>query len=301
MYFLSKYKRGILNKYHREMPPFERFTKDLSEAVLMVKQWFKNGLKSKSILCYPHFPSRGSTIYKIAKNLGYTVTNKPNRPFERVVYWEYLTFREEYQLVEKLNKDYQVINLHNRDISKERVDRIHQQVFGYNTKIDPTQYRGRAVRKSDINAIHNYQVIECPIDRIGPGDFYQMLINNEVENGTRVEDIRVPVIKGTIDFVYLKHRSINERFKNPIYCKPRPIGELLSKDEIVNLNTFIAEFALEFGEMDVLRNRDDGKIYVIDVNNTPQGPPSGISKNDSLWAIQKMAETFEQRFINKSS
>lgn len=297
MYFLPKYKRGILNRYHKEMPPIERFTKDVSEGVLYLKNLVNNGFSNKTILCYPHFPSRNSTLYKIAKQLGYNVSNKPGRNFQMVMYWEYLTFRKEYELVEKLALDYKVVNLHNRDISKERVDKIHQEVFGYNTKIDPTTFTGKAVRKSDINAIHNYQVIECPIVQKQAGDFYQILINNEVENGTRVEDIRVPVIKGTLDFVYLKHRAISQRFKNPIYCKPMPIEKLLSPEEIKLLNHFIKKFDLDFGEMDVLRNRDDGKIYVIDVNNTPQGPPSGISKEDSAWAIGEMARVFKERLI----
>ena len=296
MYFLKPFKRGILNKYHKKMPLFERFTKDLSEAALYLSNTFKNGFKTKTMLCYPHFPSRGSTIYKIAKILGYNVTNKPSRSFNHVVYWEYLTFREEFALMDKLSAEFEVVNLHNRDISKERVDRIHQEIFGYNTRIDPTQYQGKAVRKSDINAIHNYAVIECPIVETQTGDFYQILINNEVENGTRVEDIRVPVIKGTLDFVYLKHRDIKVRFKNPIYCKPTPIEKLLSQYEIDLLNQFIERFQLDYGEMDVLRNRDDGKIYVIDVNNTPQGPPSGITPKDAEWALNKMAQTYAQRF-----
>ena len=297
MYFLKKYRRGVLNRYYKEMPLFERFTKDLSEGAADLRAYLKQGFKRKAILAYPHFPSRGSTLYKIARALDMGITNHPGRKFQYVVYWEYLTFREEFALVEKLRAKYPVINLHNRDISKERVDRIHQQIFGYNTKIDPLQYQGRAVRKSDINAIHNYAVVNCPIYKTEPGDFYQILINNEVENGTKVEDIRVPIIGGTLDFVYLKHRDIKVRFKNPIYCKPTPIQELLSAAEIKQIEAMASAMHLEFGEMDVLRNRDDGQIYVIDVNNTPQGPPGGISKEDARWAVNRMAEFFQNRLL----
>ncbi len=296
MYFLPPYRRGILNRYHKQMPLLERFTKDLSEAW----RWWRNRQKwgeSRGILAHPHFPSRGSTLYKIARELGYNVSNKPTRTFELVVAWEYLTFREEYQVAEKLSGQYRVLNLYNRDISKARVDQLHQEVFGYRTEIDPLTFQGKAVRKSDINAIHNYAVIDCPLTEREEGSFYQILINNEVENGTKVEDIRVPIIGGTISFAYRKHRDIAVRFKNPIFCRPEPIESLLSSAEIAQVNRLAESFRLDFGEMDVLRNRDDGRIYVIDVNNTPQGPPSGISPSDAQWAIKEMARHFAQAFL----
>jgi hypothetical protein len=299
MYFLPAYRRGIFNRYHKKMPLFERFTKDFAQAFLWIRNYFKSGFKRRTILAYPHFPSRGSMLYKMAKELGWNITNKPSRKFEAVIYWEYATFREEFALMEQLASDFRVINLYHRDISKEKVDALKHEIFGYRTRIDPTQYQGKAVEKSDINALHNYEVIDCPITERKPGCFYQVLINNEVENGTKVQDIRVPVIGGLLDFVYIKHRAINDRFKNPIYCKPTPIKEVLSKKEIELLQRYIQSYQLDFGEMDVLRDQNSGKIFVIDVNNTPQGPPSGISAEDARWVIHHQATIFKKRLLGQ--
>lgn len=289
------YGRGLLNRYHKNMPISERITKDIAQAWLEWRHRRYHGGKAPVLLCYPHFPSRGSMLYKIARHLRWNITNKPSRHFDWVMYWEYATFRQEYALAEKWAHRYPVINLHNRDISKEKVDALHQEIFGYRTRIDPTQFRGKAVRKSDINALHNYAVIDCPIAEREEGAFYQILIDNEVENGTRVEDIRVPIIKGCLPFAYRKHRAIDDRFKNPIYCKPLPIESLLSAAEIAQVEALAKAFALNFGEMDVLRHRGNGEIYVIDVNNTPQGPPSGISAADAEWVIAEMARLFAER------
>ena len=43
--------------------------------------------------------------------------------------------------------------------------------------------------------------------------------------------------------------------------------------------------------------KDDGKIYVVDVNNTPQGPPKNISKKEGVKAISQMAERFKELYF----
>lgn len=289
--------RGFLNRYYRGMPWLERILKDLSEGIYRLGLWLRKG-KVSFIYAYPHFPSRGATLYKIARHLDLAITNRPPSRPVALVHWEYLTFQEEFADLARYAPLQDVINGKVKDISKERVDRIHQEIFGYATRIDPVRYQGKAVQKSDINALHNYAVLDCPIAERQEGAFYQILINNEVHEGTRVEDIRVPIIKGTLPFAYLKHRDIKVRFKNPIYCKPLPIEELLSAEEITLINAYAKRFGLDFGEMDVLRNRDDGRIYIIDVNTTSQGPPSGISEADSDWAIDQMAQAFSQRCLS---
>ena len=299
MYFIPKFNRGIFNRYHRKMHWTERLTKDMSFAFQWLVNFIAQGFRSGTILCYPHYPSRGSALYKMAKHLHYNITNNPKFSFDIAVYWEYLTYREEYHYLESIAYRTKVVNLYSRDISKTKVDEVFLEVFGYSTKIDPTEYEGKAVCKSDINAIHNYYVIECPIEEKPAEDaFYQVLINNEVEND-RVEDIRIPIVKGTLKNCYLKHRQLGNRFKNPIYTKITPIGELLSDREIALINRMAEKMHLELGEIDALRNRDDGKLYIIDVNNTPQGPPSGISRQEGKQTIRELAAAFEERVLSK--
>ena len=95
-YFIPKFSRGIRNKYRREMPVFEMLTKDLGHFFLAVKNFVKSGFRVQKIYIFPHFPSRRSTIYRVASKPGYNLTNKSPKGAAVAVFWEYLTFREEY-------------------------------------------------------------------------------------------------------------------------------------------------------------------------------------------------------------
>ena len=291
--FNNKY-RGHFNKYHKKMPLGEIVLKDLNYLVLSFRNFFRNNFKNKSILVYPHYPSRGSTIYKVGNLLGYNITNRPKKSVKTAVYWEYLTFREEFEKLENISKTTRVINLYSRDISKKFIDEIHQDVFGYATIVDPLSYNDKIVKKNDINAKHDGVIIQGPLDAVENEFIYQRLIDNSCSNNL-VMDIRIPIVRKTLDFVYIKLRSIDERFKNTtVDTKTKNIDEILNQEEIELINEYCSRLKLEYGELDVLRDKKDGKIYVVDVNNTPQGPPANTSKKDSAFALQKLASAFEK-------
>ena len=291
--FTNKY-RGHFNKYHKKMPLGEIVLKDLNYLVLSFRNFFRNNFKNKSILVYPHYPSRGSTIYKVGNLLGYNITNRPKKSVKTAVYWEYLTFREEFEKLENISKTTRVINLYSRDISKKFIDKIHQDVFGYATIVDPLSYNDKIVKKNDINAKHDGVIIQGPLGAVEDEFIYQRLIDNSCANNL-VMDIRIPVVRKALDFVYIKLRSIDERFKNTtVDTKTKNIDEILNQEEIELINEYCSRLKLEYGEIDVLRDKKDGKIYVVDVNNTPQGPPANTSKNDSAFALQKLASAFEK-------
>ena len=108
-------------------------------------------------------------------------------------------------------------------------------------------------------------------------------------------DIRIPIVSKALDFVYIKLRSIDERFKNTtVDTKTKNIHEILKEEEIELINEYCFRLKLEYGELDVLRDTKDNKIYVVDVNNTPQGPPANTSKKDSTFALQKLASALEK-------
>jgi len=276
------------------MPFFEVVSKDISHLVLSVANFFKSNFANRSLLVYPHYPSRGSTIYKVANKLGYNVTNKVKPGVKHAIYWEYLTHREEYELLEELQDEVPVINLHNRDISKKYVDQVHQEVFGYSTRIDPLTHQGKCVKKSDINAKHDGQILSAPITTVEENCIYQLLIDN-THSADLVVDIRVPVIDHVLDFVYIKYRAISERFKNTTTNTiVKRTDEVFTREEIDLLNTYCKRMKLEYGELDVLRNKDDGRIYTVDVNNTPQGPPSNTSKTDTAFVLKEMSTALEK-------
>lgn len=282
-------KRGIFNRYHKKMPFFERLLKDLSHGIIALGNFFKNGFQPKRILVHPHYPSRGSTLYKAARKLNYTLSNKVGKSQDLAVYWEYATYREEFQVLESLASKIPVLNLHSRDISKVAVDRAHLQVFQYNTFVDAQTYAGKIVQKNDVNAIHDGQILQGPLAKTEAGFIYQILIDNSFDENW-VLDIRVPIVKGTLDFVYLKYRDIKERFKNTtVKTEVKPIKDIFNAEEIQLINQFCETMHLDYGELDVLRNKDDGKIYIVDVNNTPQGPPANTPKEQGKEAIDKIS------------
>ncbi|MGM0649910.1 MAG: hypothetical protein ACQES1_05305 [Bacteroidota bacterium] len=288
--------RGFFNRYHRNMPLSEMLLKDTNHLFLKCHNWLKNGFKTKTILVYPHYPSRRSTIYLLARQLNYNVTNKPKNKFDFAIYWEYLTFRKEYEYLESIARHKKVINLYSRDISKKTVDQAFKSVFNYSTFINPLTYKGKIVKKNDINAIHDGTVLDGPIEKKENGFIYQILINNKTNNDF-VIDIRVPIIFGTLSFVYEKFKPENDRFGHPERSIVRNINEMLSNEEINKINKLCHLLKLEFGEMDVLRDRDNGKIYVIDVNNTPQFQKQ-LSKPDRDFALRKMAGALDRNIHN---
>ncbi len=178
------------------------------------------------------------------------------------------------------------------DIRKSAVARIFEEVFGYGLAVDPQTYVGPAVEKSEANGKHDGRIVQCPLNDARSDRVYQRLVDNTY-NGTDYIDIRTPIVGGQIPFVYLKRRSVDGRFSN----ENRQVDivdadAVLSAEEQVNIIDFAKAMSLDFGGLDVLRNRDDGRIYIVDVNKTDMGPPTALSGKAKLTAIRGLAGAF---------
>lgn len=281
--------KGIFNTYNKKKSFFEVFFKDLNHIHLFIRQFLKNGFRTKTIFIYPDYPGSGTTIYKVAKTLNYNLTNKVCNNPDIIIFWEDQTHKTQFLSLEPFLKSHNVINYNSRDISKVFVDNQFKSVFFYSVIINPKTFSGKIVAKSDINAAHDGQIIKGPLSDLKDNMVYQRLINNQFDANSIV-DFRVPIVNKTLDFVYLKYRDINERFKNTtIKTELKPIIDVLSSDEIILINKFVKKIELDYGELDILRDKDDGKIYIVDVNNTPHGPPANTNKNDAATAIEKIS------------
>ncbi len=130
---------------------------------------------------------------------------------------------------------------------------------------------------------------------------YQKMINNTL--GDEVLDIRVPIIKGTVPFVYLKYRRLTSRFSNKNIASDGRIPwcpfSLIMRS--ARIKQFAEKLGLDFGELDVLRDVDNGKIYIVDVNNTPCGPPNHLAKAESARAIQILSDSFNTVFFARTT
>lgn len=250
-------------------------------------------LDRKWVLFRPEVPAYGHAMYKICLQLGYRITGDRTRPFEVAIGWEDTAFAVKDNVLSQLSSTHVVLNLDCQDTSKTRVATIFGQVFGYSLAIDPRRHQGRCVRKSEINAQHDGTIVECPTDRVA-GFAYQKLIDNEVAGGL-VQDMRMPVIGHQIPFVYLKYRPVDIRFKNlNTRVELARVEDVLSPEEVDKAKQFCRALSLDYGEIDILRNKEDGRVYIIDVNTTPSGPPNHISGEGERTAVVEMATAFEE-------
>jgi hypothetical protein len=252
----------------------------------------------KTILAYPHALEPGSVLFKICDQLDYRMTDNIAAKADLVIHWEDSSFRPAYAALEERNRRQKVLNLNCRDISKLKVDATHQAVFGYRLEVDPLRHRGPCVKKSNENAMHDGTIVECPIAERDERCVYQKEVNNRID-AEYIEDIRVPVFGHLIPFCYRKRRPIVSRFSNEntsaSLCE---VDTVLSSIEVRQILQFCDAMGLDYGELDVLRDRDDGRLYVVDVNNTPWGPPNHLDRASVPIALQRLSQAFASAFMS---
>lgn len=265
-------------------------------------------LNRKKVLFYPDRPQSLFVIYKIFLALGFHLTTDPSEHCDIAINWRNTIgtgnpfFPSEAVLEELAHNrpDLKILNMKCNDVSKNRVSEVFEEIFGYSLSVDPGTYCGKCVMKSNWNGLHLGEVIECPTKVRRDGFVYEKLINNEVQNGL-VEDIRVPIFRNTIPFVYLKYRPVQERLVDRSHTLSKTlmakVSDLLTEEEVENINQFCEKIGLDYGEIDILRDRSDQKIYIVDVNNDPSGPPSPISGDNSSTAIVRLTHAFEETFL----
>jgi hypothetical protein len=183
-----------------------------------------------------------------------------------------------------------------RDISKRRVERTMIATLGYGLSVDPTTHIGPMVQKSDHNAAHDGMVIDGPVATPDSTKVYQRVVDNEVEPGI-VEDLRAVVVAQTVPVVFRKRRGVGERFAVASqWAKAVPARSVFSEEECERIGEFTAHIGLDIGMLDIVRDRRDGRIYVLDVNNTPFAPPKVARTLAGIRAIQRVADAFESEW-----
>ena len=78
-----------------------------------------------------------------------------------------------------------------------------------------------------------------------------------------------------------RSRYTNETVEVDLAASPKTV---LSEEEMVQIASISAKMCADFAELDVLRDRQDGRIYCVDLNPTPYGPPAGLSKGQKAQA-----------------
>jgi hypothetical protein len=192
-------------------------------------------------------------------------------------------------------KAVRTVNFNCTDISKTTICKAFERVAGYSLGVDPATYAGPIVDKSEINAAHDGRIVQGPIEA-QPNRCYQRLIDNEIAGGL-VEDLRTCTVGGRPVLVFLKRRPLGRRFKNEnvdvAWVRPE---EVYTAAEIDLIRRFASEIKLEWGGIDVLRDRNDGRIYIVDANKTDMGPPVAMKLGQKLRATRLLARAFGNSF-----
>jgi hypothetical protein len=275
----------------------------IQEAAKVLKaepRYYRHALKREAaklpqpidILFYPTCPRPGSyALTKMTAMMGFRMVSKPTPNVRLAIAW-----------LDETHVDVQPIpglrclNYACRDISKEAVGRAFEAAFGYGFHLDPTTHSGLLVDKSDENFTHDGRIVQGPVMPV-PGRVYQRVIDNHVDEKI-VMDIRTPVIGNRIPFTYLKYRPAENRFGNEnTRVERRPTGDMFSTEETSRIIAFSRAMGLDCGELDILRDRTDGRLYIVDVAKTPWGPPNGLPRDEGLRAMRELGEIFAQQFL----
>jgi hypothetical protein len=251
----------------------------------------------RTILFYPQRPSRKSVDFHLCALLGYATTRDPRRRFD-AAFKRLTENRFDPAVLDAVPlPPERIINARSLDITKTHVARIFADVFGYPLQVDPTRHQGPVLEKSDANGMHDGRVLQGPLspEQLRPGRVYQKLVNNLCDKPGYVLDYRVIIHGDRIPVLYLKYRPVEVRCAHyhPICSLAEP-DEGFSPEELQSLLAFARRMGLDYCELDVLRDVHDGRIYVVDANNTPFGPPHGFSEADRAAALERIKLTFDQ-------
>ncbi len=263
-----------------------------------LKKYFKNGLKCKTLLTYPDKPEIYHVLYEICKNLGWRITNSPKAKADLAIYFEDTTVRKECPEIKEIEKRMPVLNSECHDISKKHVDKVFEEVFGYAMSVNPRELKGECVCKSDENAKHDGRVVTCPTEP-QEGYVYQKLIDSCCGDG-RVMDMRIHIFKDTIPFLLKRYKNTDDIFHMTVDAECAETNELLSRDEQEKVIEYCKKIGMDYGELDALRDNNDGKLYIVDANNTPAGPIGPIyfdKEKYSKW-LTRISDAFEKYLVH---
>lgn len=249
----------------------------------------------KTILFYPDRPGLASTIYKACAILGYRISTDPSSPADGSVLYKYATHVDVPRGSGPIPDD-SWLNWACRDISKRRVQAAFHQTFEYPLAVDPTRFDGDLLEKRDENAVKDATIRRGPLapEDLREGYVYERLVNNVAENGDATT-YRVPVIDGEVPFVIVGVKPPDRRFREGGGKSVRLVDadRCFSPDELDRLTRFCEVMGLDFVELDVVRDVDDGRVYVVDANSTPHTSTRRLSPDERVRFLGALANAFD--------
>ena len=250
-----------------------------------------------AVYFYPEDPRANLFGYAIKLFLHRGGVRYARRPAHGIwtMRWEDQTEGRWDERLQALSKECAIINARCLDISKNHVEEVFVRVFGYSSLVDPTSFVGDCVEKSDANGKADGRMITCPIEAPNEACVYQIRIDTTVDDEL-VDELRIPIFGQSIPFIMTKYKRIDAPFSYSVKGTLDEVADCLSEEEEALILRFCAEIGLDCGELDVLRDRPSGKLYIVDANNTPSIHFAGYSKAEEKEIISRMARAFDAAF-----
>jgi hypothetical protein len=249
---------------------------------------------------YPHFQK--STAYFMLRKAGVQMSNKLNGKYDVGIYWDpRMDINKQTPKLKQNGKKIKLINLFLVDTAKGFVAESFENHFGYGYKVDPTTFKGYCISKHNGNGTKSCFFLKCPIDAndIFRDHSYQQIIDyTDKKDPDTLYELRIPIVGGIIPCVLFKTRNRGLRFtsKNRSIQIVNPL-KYLTEQECNKIITYCRYIGLEMGEIDVLRSHEDGRIYIIDVNNTSWWPPNKLGDIDRNIVLNLIWNAFLESFI----
>ncbi len=257
---------------------------------------FLTGHKRPTIAFYPDKPRPWYFIWPVMHVAGARLIDDPSNA-DIVMQFDDAT--STHNAPPHVRADARLVNFACDDVSKSHVARVFESVAGYSLSVDPLTWTGQMVEKSEANGAHDGRILQGPLTVAEPGKAYQRLIDNEIDGG-RIEDLRCCLVGGTPIVSFRKRRPLNKRFANMntevLLDEPR---NCYSTEEVLLIERFAAAMGLDWGGVDVLRDRASGLIYIVDANKTDMGPPLSLKLGGKLKATRRMARAFAAKFADR--
>ena len=219
------------------------------------------------ILFYPEPVRTGAKVFDYCESLGFETTNYINAEGITAVFFNHpnpqCIYQPDNDLLE-LSKKHRVYNINCNNTRKSYVADIHLKVFGYNASVGK-KFKGKMVRKSDLQ----YKRCEVIVSKYSYArHLHYMKFINTYSNGY-YSNFRVPYYDGAIPCVVQikKKDPFDRKSKTKLVIKKPSFW--FSPEEIKKIRQFCVAMGLDYGEIDVLRDKNDKRIYIIDVNDKP--------------------------------
>lgn len=151
-----------------------------------------------------------------------------------------------------------------RDTSKTRTEAAMVAAFGYSSFVDPRTHA--YVSKTELQAKKGTFSLARPGTPLPKHHVPQRLIDTRAHNV--FVEVRVLVAGDTCQWCFLKHKR--ERFSdkgNRVWWERT--DDHLTREEQTKLLAMMKHMHVDYAEVDMLRDRNDSRIYPVDVNTTP--------------------------------